>query len=146
MANPSSPRTFLRIGTSPAPLILGGGSWGTALAVHLALAGWSPTLWVRDPILAQDIARTRENRVYLPGMILPESLSVTPDLGEALSRATLLVLAIPCQSCREVLSRVAKALPRPLPLAGATKGIENSTLATISEICRFSRRCGERRG
>ena len=136
MANPSSHHPFSRIGNSPSPLILGGGSWGTALAVHLALAGWSPTLWVRDPILAQDIARTRENRVYLPGMILPESLSVTPNLEEALSQATLLVLAIPCQSCRDVLSRVAKALPRPLPLAGATKGIENSTLATISEICR----------
>ncbi len=132
----SSPHTFARIGRTPSPLVLGGGSWGTALAVHLAMAGSSPTLWVRDPILAQDIVRTRENRVYLPGILLPENLTVTPDLEEALSRATLLVVAIPCQSCRQVLSRVSEILPRPLPLAGATKGIETTTLATVSEICR----------
>ena len=136
MDNASSVHRFTRIGAIPTPLVLGGGSWGTALAVHLALAGWSPTLWVRDPILAQDIARTRENRVYLPGVLLPETLSITPDLNEALSGASLLVLAIPCQSCRQVLSHVAANLPRPLPLAGATKGIETTTLATISEICR----------
>lgn len=131
-----SRHSFSRIGASPSPLVLGGGSWGTALAVHLSLAGWPATLWVRDPILAQDIARTRENRVYLPGIPLPESLDVTPDLEKALSRASLIVLAVPCQSCRQVLSRISGILPSPLPLAGTTKGIENDTMETVSEIVR----------
>ena len=126
--------SFVRIGKDPAPVVLGGGSWGTALAGHLAAAGWPTTLWIRDPILAQDICRTRENRVYLPGIPLPDSLSVTSDLHAALETATLLVLAIPCQSCREVLSTARNHLSTPIPVIGTSKGIEQGNLSLVSEI------------
>ncbi len=126
--------SFARLGKDPSPVVLGGGSWGTALASLLANEGWSTTLWVRDPILAQDILRTRENRVYMPGIRLPESLSVTPDLPAALETASLLVLAIPCQSSREVLTMVRARLSHPLPVVGAAKGIEQGNLSLVSEI------------
>jgi len=125
---------FVRIGKNPSPLVLGGGSWGTALAHHLSLAGWPTTLWVRDPILAQDICRTRENRVYMPGIPLPESLVVTSDLPRALERASLLILAIPCQAARNVLVLARGHLGSPLPVIGATKGIEQKNLSLVSEI------------
>ena len=131
-AEPES--SFIRLGKDPSPVVLGGGSWGTALAAHLAAAGWTTTLWVRDPILAQDICRTGENRVYMPGIPLPETLSVTPDLPAALERSSLLVLAVPCQSCREVLSTVRAHLAAPVPIIGSTKGIEQGNLSLVSEI------------
>ena len=126
--------SFGRIGHNPAPLVLGGGSWGTALAHHLSLAGWPTTLWVRDPILAQDICRTRENRVYMPGIPLPESLLVTSNLPGALETASLLILAIPCQAARSVLSLAKEHLDIPIPVIGTTKGIEQKNLSLVSEI------------
>ena len=57
--------------------VLGAGSWGTALAVHLARVGHDVRLWARDPALVHDMRVRRANAVYLPDVTLPESLSVT---------------------------------------------------------------------
>lgn len=130
----SEPIPFSRIARDPVLLVLGGGSWGTALAHHLSTAGWTTRLWVRDPILAQDICHTRENRVYMPGVTLPDALHITSDLPGALEGVSLLVLAVPCQSTRSVLSLIRGHIDRPVPVVGATKGIEQKNLTLVSEI------------
>ncbi|MCL4461175.1 MAG: NAD(P)-dependent glycerol-3-phosphate dehydrogenase [Nitrospirae bacterium] len=124
-------------GSLPSLLVLGGGSWGTALAVHLASAGHPVVQWVRDPILAKDIRQTRENRVYLPGASYPSSIRVENDLEKALEGANTLVLAVPCQAVRDVLVSVRALLSvPPLPLVGGTKGIERKTHMLVSAIVR----------
>ncbi len=54
--------------------VLGCGGWGTALAVHLASTGCPVRLWGRDEVLVRDLSESRENSVYLPGTVLPESV------------------------------------------------------------------------
>ncbi|MHB1606180.1 MAG: NAD(P)H-dependent glycerol-3-phosphate dehydrogenase [Leptospirales bacterium] len=124
------------MGENPYPLVLGGGSWGTALSLHLSEKGIPVSQWVRDPILAKDIQVTRENRVYLSGVTYPPGLSVSNHLEEALKRATVLILAVPCQAVRTVLESVRSLLSRPLPLISGTKGIERKTHALVSRIVR----------
>jgi glycerol-3-phosphate dehydrogenase (NAD(P)+) len=75
--------------------VLGAGSWGTALAVHLARIGHDVRLWARDPALVEDMCVARENAVYLPGVMLPDSLDPTDDLHDSLAGSDLVVSAIP---------------------------------------------------
>lgn len=131
--DPTVPRL---LGDPPRPLVVGGGSWGTALALHLSEKGIPVCQWVRDPILASDIRATRENRVYLPGMTYPASLSVTDSLEEGLADASIVVLAVPCQAVRPVVTRLRALMKEPLPLVSGTKGIERGTHALVSAIVR----------
>ena len=77
--------------------ILGGGSWGTALAIVLSRTHkpHEISLWVRDPELAKSIRRDSENKIYLPGYKLPESVHVTNDAAEALQSTDVMIGAIP---------------------------------------------------
>jgi glycerol-3-phosphate dehydrogenase (NAD(P)+) len=131
--DPTIPRL---LGDVPRPLVVGGGSWGTALALHLSEKGLPVCQWVRDPILASDIRATRENRVYLPGMTYPATLLVTDSLEEGLSEASIVVLAVPCQAVRPVVTRLRALMKEPLPLVSGTKGIERGTHALVSAIVR----------
>jgi glycerol-3-phosphate dehydrogenase (NAD(P)+) len=114
--------------------ILGAGSWGTALAVHLGRLEHGVRLWARDPALATDIRARRANVVYLPDQTLPESVRVTDDLSVALRGADLIVSAIPSHGCRAV---VRAAVPFAEPgaiIVSATKGLEIETLLRMSEV------------
>src|SRR4029078_10708600 len=82
--------------------ILGAGSWGTALAVHLGRVGHDVKLWARDPSLASDMAERRANAVYLPHISFPDSVVVTDAIEEALFETELIVSAIPSHGCRAV--------------------------------------------
>ena len=92
--------------------VLGAGSWGTALAVHLGRVGHDVKLWARDPSLASDIEKRRANAVYLPDISLPESVTVTDGMAEALFETELIVSAIPSHGCRAVM-RAAAPFVRP---------------------------------
>src|SRR5438445_296805 len=83
--------------------VVGAGSWGTALAVHLGRVGHEVRLWARDPALVDDMASQRANVEYLPGIALPDSVSVTHDMRAALRDAELVVSAIPSHGCRDLL-------------------------------------------
>ena len=132
--NQPAPIELFQAGTNSRPLVLGGGSWGSALAIHLGSSGTPVVQWVRDPILAKDIQLTRENRVYLPGISYPPSVRVENVLGDALEGVNTLILAVPCQAVRDVLGAVSALLPTPLPLVGGTKGIERKTHMLVSAI------------
>jgi glycerol-3-phosphate dehydrogenase (NAD(P)+) len=116
--------------------ILGGGSWGTALAIVLARARRKHdiTLWVRDSALAELIRRYRENRNYLPGQLLAPEISVTCEIGEAISGAQIVVSAIPTAYARAVYSSAAADISRRSVFISAAKGLEPATHKRMSEV------------
>lgn len=111
--------------------VLGAGAWGTALALQGLRAGADVTLWARDPARAAEIASTRENVRYLPGISLPAALRVTADAALALEGAALALLVVPVQGLRAVLGRLP---PSPVPILLCAKGVEATTGALPLEI------------
>src|SRR5881296_2328005 len=92
--------------------VLGAGSWGTALAVHLGRIGHDVRLWARDPTLVGDMSSRRANAVYLPDVHLPGAVTVTRALADALRDAELVVSAIPSHGCRSVIRSATPFLMR----------------------------------
>lgn len=116
--------------------ILGAGSWGTALAVHLASQGTETVrLWARREDLARELASERRNRDYLPDVTLPEGVEPTADL-EALVPCDPVLVVVPSHGFREVVRRLLREAPpgRRLDLVSATKGIETETGARMSQV------------
>ena len=116
--------------------ILGGGSWGTALAIVLSRTHkpHEISLWVRDAALAESIRRDRENRPYLPGYKLPETVQVTHDAKAALESAELVIGAIPAAYARSVYRNLLPHAVTGTPIVSATKGLEPATHARMSEV------------
>jgi glycerol-3-phosphate dehydrogenase (NAD(P)+) len=114
--------------------VLGAGSWGTALAAHLAASGRDVTLWARDAQLAAEMTTGRANSRYLPGVDLGSSIRITASLPESVEGAELVLFAIPSHGLRAVVRDVANALPPGVVLVSATKGLETDTLARMSEV------------
>lgn len=103
--------------------IIGAGAFGTALAIALAKAQQPVTLWARRRDQAQDMARSRQNRAYLPGTRFPDPLTVTHDI-DALSGSTAVLIAVPLQNLRNTLND--RTLPD-VPMVACCKGVELST-------------------
>lgn len=114
--------------------VIGAGSWGTALAMVLADCGHDVRLWAHDPEVVTSLREKHENSRYMPGFRTPANLVGTGDLEEALTGAELVVLVSPSHVTREVTTRAAPYLPKNVPIVCATKGIENGTLMTMSEV------------
>ncbi|HYU12529.1 MAG TPA: 2-dehydropantoate 2-reductase N-terminal domain-containing protein, partial [Stellaceae bacterium] len=114
--------------------IIGGGAWGTALAIVAHRAGASVKLWARDPAIVAAINHQRENPVYLPGIALDPAIAATTDVATALADAEATLLVVPAQFLRGVLAVLAPALPAATPLLLCAKGIETESLRTMSEL------------
>jgi glycerol-3-phosphate dehydrogenase (NAD(P)+) len=114
--------------------VLGGGSWGTALAVHLGRAGHAVRLWLRDADVAAGIRERHENRAYLPGIRLPDAVSPALDLREAAGDAEAAFVVIPSQYCRGIYRGLRDALPAAAGLVSATKGLELDRWQRMSEV------------
>ena len=114
--------------------VIGAGSWGTALAIHLAGAGRPVTLWARRPETAALLRDRRENVLYLPGHRLPEEVAITDDLAAALRGAGLAVFAVPAQASRAVFRAAAGSLAADADAVIASKGIEEESLLRMSEV------------
>ncbi len=104
--------------------IVGAGSWGTALAIHLGSAGVPTRLWGRDRTLIEDIRAKRENARYLPGLHVPPSVRATTDDGEALDGAGIVIVAVPSHFAEAVVDTLVRATPRAATVVSATKGLE----------------------
>jgi glycerol-3-phosphate dehydrogenase (NAD(P)+) len=114
--------------------VLGAGSWGTALAVHLGRIGHDVRLWARDGALVEDMIARRANAVYLPDVRLPDSVSVTDALPDALADAELVVSAMPSHGCRDVMHSAAPFLAEGAIIVSATKGLEAGLLLRMSQV------------
>jgi glycerol-3-phosphate dehydrogenase (NAD(P)+) len=113
--------------------VLGAGSWGTALAIHLARLGHTVRLWGRDPDLVRRIAESGVNADYLPGAAL-DGVAVTHAIDAALDGASLVVVAVPSQGLRAVVHRAVAVAPLHVPFVSAAKGLEHGTLFTMSAV------------
>src|SRR5207249_573109 len=114
--------------------VVGTGGWGTALAVLLHGNGHRVTLWGRLPEEVEPILATRENKLLLPGVKVPEAITVTLDTTAALREAELVVLAVPSHGMRPICRQVREFLPAQATPVHVAKGIENETGARMSEI------------
>ncbi|MDH7601222.1 MAG: NAD(P)H-dependent glycerol-3-phosphate dehydrogenase [Armatimonadota bacterium] len=113
--------------------VLGSGSWGTALAVLLGRKGHEVSLWGL-PEEAEALARDRENVRYLPGTKLPDLVSPTSCLDEALSGCEAVVLAVPSTGVREVARKLKGRLSHNILLVNAGKGLESESGLRGSQV------------
>ncbi len=114
--------------------IIGAGSWGTALAVVAARAGHVVQLWCRNQAVADSINRYRVNSQYLSSTSIPAGVVATTNTEAALSRASLVLIAVPSHAVREALDGIATLLHKSAIIVSVTKGIEIETTKRISEI------------
>ena len=114
--------------------VLGDGGWGTGLAVSALRAGRSVRLWSAFPEYAAELARTRENRKFLPGVPIPAEIEITADAAAALLGAELAVSAIPTQFVRGTVGRLAGSIPAGCLVVSASKGLERGTLLRASQV------------
>ena len=114
--------------------VVGAGAWGTALADLMACNGHDARLWALEPDVVRAINERRENPIFLPGFSLARSLVATHDHAEALEGAELVVYATPSQHLRGVVKEGKGSLAAGAVVAVASKGIEQGTLALMSDV------------
>ncbi len=116
--------------------IIGGGSWGTALAIVLSRSRHEHalSLWVHDAGLSERLSETRENAVYLPGFSVPAGIDVTSDLPAALNGAEIVLGVIPSAHARNVYTAMLPHLKPGIAIVSATKGLEHESLLRMSDL------------
>lgn len=114
--------------------IIGAGSWGTAIAVLLSGKGMNVRLWARDDELIENIRSTRENSVYLPGIILKQNIDVSSDIEYCCSGSKIIIIAAPSHAMRDMCGKIKEFSSKKQIIVSLAKGIENVTLLRMSEI------------
>ncbi|MEA3588380.1 NAD(P)H-dependent glycerol-3-phosphate dehydrogenase [Pseudidiomarina sp. 1APP75-27a] len=114
--------------------VLGAGSYGTALALCFARKGNPICLWGRDAEQTSSMAEQRENKRYLPGIPLPDALTVTSDLAEAVADARNIVVVVPSSGFAQVLHDIKPLIRSDARVAWATKGLEPDTGRLLFEV------------
>jgi len=114
--------------------VVGGGSWGTALANLLGENGYGVDLWVFETEVKEQIAEQRENLTFLPGFRLSDNLTPSNDLAAVVAGKRMVLMVTPSHLTRSVAGEIAGVLDPDATLVSATKGIENDTLLTMSGV------------
>jgi glycerol-3-phosphate dehydrogenase (NAD(P)+) len=123
--------------------VIGAGSWGTALAVHLAGIGHEVRLWIREPEVYATVVDRRVNVTFLPDVALPSRVEPCATFEDALSGVELVVCAVPSHGMRSVLRAAVPSLSPSATIVSATKGLEPATLMRMSEV--IAEEVGDRR-
>jgi glycerol-3-phosphate dehydrogenase (NAD(P)+) len=121
-------------GRSRSITVLGGGAWGTALAIAARRAGHDVRLWARDAETVRSIEQSRQNMRYLSGITIDPAIRSTTDPSAALADAELVVAAVPAQQLRQALTYVAGSVPADATVILAAKGIEQTTGKLLSAV------------
>ena len=114
--------------------VLGAGSWGTALALHLARLGNDTRLWGRNADELQQMQTQRENTRYLPGIPFPDTLTATGDLARALNGVRDVLIAVPSHAFRSSLQALKPFVGSDVRIVWATKGFEHGAQALLSTV------------
>ncbi len=114
--------------------VLGAGSWGTAIAILLASKYDNVILWEFRHDVAKELVETRENKLMLPGVRIPEKIKIIFDFEKSVKNRDVLILAVPSHNMREVATRLSKVDFGNAILVNVAKGIENDTLMRMSEV------------
>lgn len=121
--------------------VIGGGSWGTTLAILLANKDYDVSLWVYEEGLAEKIRSTRINAVYLPGVVIPDSINVSHRMEDVLKNTRYILNIVPTQHTRAVLREAIPYIPEDALIISASKGIEKGSLLTVTGIIKELCRC-----
>ncbi|HSE92989.1 MAG TPA: NAD(P)H-dependent glycerol-3-phosphate dehydrogenase, partial [Methylomirabilota bacterium] len=124
---PVAAEVALRIG------VVGGGSWGTGLAIHLARAGAAVRLWAREAEVVEGIRRARRNPFYLKDIDCPTGIDPTGDPAEVVRDADVMLLVVPSEFFALTLKGLGR-IPRGVPIVSATKGLDPERHVRMSEI------------
>lgn len=114
--------------------VLGAGSWGTALAIHLAQQGYEVRLWARNPEHVDSLSSHRENRRYLPGIKLESTIVPTTELDWAVNSALAVVVAVPSHAVRQTVRSIKSMLTPQTVIINTAKGLEENTLLRLSQV------------
>ena len=114
--------------------VVGAGSWGTALAKHLAEKGFAIDLWAFEKEVKEQIENTRENKYFLQGFTLPENIHPSNDLERVVSGKDLILVVVPSHCMREVAQNMKRFVSEQSIVVSASKGIENKTHLTMTDI------------
>ena len=114
--------------------VLGAGSWGTALAIHLPNKGHNVLLWTRSEEHYVELTTKRENIKYLPGVMLNEKINLTNDLVKTAAEATILIFSVPSHAVRTTLRQIKHCLNKETIIVNTAKGFEESTLLRLSQV------------
>jgi glycerol-3-phosphate dehydrogenase (NAD(P)+) len=115
--------------------VIGAGAWGTGLAIVLGRKGTHRVrLWAHEVDVCESIARSRVNEKFLPGRIIPDSVSVSNDLAATVAGAQVVVSVMPSQHCRELFERMRPLISADSLIVSATKGLEGGSLRRMTEI------------
>jgi glycerol-3-phosphate dehydrogenase (NAD(P)+) len=114
--------------------VLGAGGWGTTLAILLHYNGHNVTLWEYKKSYARHLLKKRINTDYLPGIKIPKEILITPDIEESTENKNLIVMAVPSQFLRGVVSDIDFHQIKNSILVSVSKGIENKSLMTMSQM------------
>lgn len=117
--------------------IIGGGSWGTALAQLLTTNNISVDLWVYEKELVDDINKRRENTIFMPSIKLSEKITATNEIEKAIENKNLIVFVTPSHFTKHIVDSVHNILPENVPIICASKGIESDTLMTMDEVMHY---------
>lgn len=123
-----------QVGMNSPVAVIGAGSWGTALALLLAGKGVNVRLWGHRHEHVAGIRKDRENKKYLPGYLFPPSLEPTESITEAVAGAGVVCMVVPSHGYRQVFSRVVDVSADGTIFISATKGIENDSLKTMTQV------------
>ena len=113
--------------------IVGGGSWGTALAIHLARSAGAVRLWAREPEVVEGIRTRRRSPWYLPDLEIPSGVDATTEVAEAVRGASLVVVVVPSEFFAATLKSVGP-LSDAVPIVTATKGFDPERHLRMSEV------------
>ena len=113
--------------------IVGGGSWGTALAIHLARSAGAVRLWAREPEVVERIRTRRRSPWYLPDLEIPSGVAATTEVAEAVRGASLVVVVVPSEFFAATLKSVGP-LSDAVPIVTATKGFDPERHLRMSEV------------
>ena len=114
--------------------VIGGGSWGTALAILLNENGYQVTLWCHSEKSAQNLQKTRSLPEKLPGIQISEKIRITASMEETVSGKEILVVVVPSDCVRETAEKMKPFIHRGVKVVSASKGIEEGTLMTLTDI------------
>src|SRR5579871_1919463 len=115
--------------------IIGGGAWGTGLAIVLGRKGSHRVrLWAHETDVCESITHRRINERFLPGRPIPDSVTASNDLSAVLKSAQILVSVMPSQHCRALFERMRPLIEPEALIVSATKGIEEESLQRMSEV------------
>ncbi|BCL62727.1 glycerol-3-phosphate dehydrogenase [NAD(P)+] [Desulfomarina profundi] len=114
--------------------VIGAGSWGTALALVLAENQNNVFLWGHNRRTVRKLQEERQNKKYLPGIQFPDNLKITGDLELCVGQSAIILMVVPSHGLRDVFNKLAAMLPDKAYIISAVKGIENSSLETMTMI------------